>query len=98
MMNGKNKKMNLEKLRKQTKKNWKREVRSEYRRIMWKAKYTISYAVHNWCTVDIRPESYFAAWLVAKKLESKGFKCDLYKAIPFSNYRPYNELHIEWDK
>lgn len=53
--------MNLEKLRKQTKKNWKREMRSEYKHIMWEAKYTISYAVHNWCIVDIRPENYFAA-------------------------------------
>ena len=60
--------MNLEKLRKQTKKNWKREMRSEYKRIMWKTKITINSAINNWCTVDIRPESHFAAWLVAKKL------------------------------
>lgn len=92
MRNGKNRKMNLEKLRKRTKKNWKREIRSEYKHIMWKTKITINFAINNWCTVDIRPESHFAAWLVAKKLESKGFKCDLYKAIP------YNELHIEWNK
>lgn len=92
MRNGKNRKMNLEKLRKRTKKNWKREIRSEYKHIMWKTKITINFAINNCCTVDIRPESHFAAWLVAKKLESKGFKCDLYKAIP------YNELHIEWNK
>lgn len=82
--------MNLEKLRKQTKKNWKREMRSEYKRIMWEAEITINSAINNWCTIKVRPESHFAAWLVAKK--SKGFKCDLYKAIP------YNELQIEWDK
>ena len=91
-MNGRNRKMNLEKLRKQTKKNWKREMWSEYKRIMWKTKITINSAINNWYTIKVRPESHFAAWLVAKKLESKGFKCDLYKAIP------YNELCIEWDK
>lgn len=91
-MNGRNRKMNLEKLRKQTKKNWKREMRSEYKRIMWEAEITINSAINNWCAIKVRPESHFAAWLIAKKLESKGFKCDLYKAIP------YNELQIEWDK
>ena len=54
---------------------------------MWETEITINSAINNWCTVEVRPESHFAAWLVAKKLESKGFKCDLYKAIPFSNYR-----------
>ena len=34
MMNRRSRKMNLEKLRKQTKKNWKREMWSEYKRIM----------------------------------------------------------------
>lgn len=49
-MNGRNRKMNLEKLRKQTKKNWKHEMRSEYKRIMWKTKIIINSAINNWCT------------------------------------------------
>ena len=45
--------MNLEKLRKQTKKNWKREMRSEYKRIMWETEITINSAINNWCTVEV---------------------------------------------
>ena len=87
----------LEKLRKQTRKNWKRQMRSEYKRIMLKAETTIQYATQNYCTIEVREESRFATWLVSKKLEARGFKCSLDKAIFLSRYRPNDELHIEWE-
>lgn len=32
------------------------------------------------------------------KAEAIKFNRRFYKAILISNYRPYNELHIEWEK
>ena len=86
----------IEKLRKRTRKNWKRQMRSEYKRIMWKAEMTIENATKNYCTIEVREESRFATWLVSKKLEARGFKCSLDKAIFLSRYRPNDELNIEW--
>ena len=53
------------------------------------AKYTIKNATENHCYMKRHHVEYeaFALWLVAKKLEAKGFKCKL----------DYYELKIEWE-
>lgn len=98
MRNGKNRKMNLEKLRKRTKKNWKREMWSEYRHVMQKAKWSIDRAINTWCYVRVKPENHFIAWLVARKLKAEGFKCNVSRPILISNYKPYNTIYINWEK
>lgn len=79
----------VEKARKRTKQNYKKEVRTRYRHLMRLAKYNIKNATTNCCVMKRRHADYevFALWLVTKKLEAKGFKCEL----------DYNELKISWD-
>lgn len=78
-----------EKARKRTRKNYKKEVRARYRYLMRLAKYNIKNATENCCFIKRCHANYefFALWLVAKKLEAKGFKCEL----------DYNELKISWE-
>lgn len=78
-----------EKARKRTKENFKKEVRARYRHLMRLAKYNIKNATHNHCVMKRRRANYeaFALWIVAKKLEAKGFKCEL----------DYHELKISWE-
>lgn len=79
----------VEKARKRTKKNYKKEVRARYKQLMRLAKYNIKNATVNHCFVKRRHSSYeaFALWLIVKKLEAKGFKCEL----------DYDELEINWE-
>lgn len=69
----------VEKVRKRTRKNWKRETRAKYRYLMNLAKSKIKDATSNRCYIErhCSRKEYFALWLVAKKLEAKGFKCEL---------------------
>lgn len=78
-----------EKARKRTRKNYKKEVRARYKLLMDIAKHNIKNATENCCFVKRCHADYefFALWLVAKKLEAKGFKCEL----------GYGELKINWD-
>lgn len=77
-----------EKARKRTRKNYKKEVRARYRHLMRLAKYNIKNATANHCIMKRRHANYevFALWLVAKKLEANGFKCEM----------DYSELKISW--
>lgn len=77
-----------EKARKRTRKNYKKEVRTRYRHLMRLAKYNIKNATTNCCVMKRCHANYevFALWLVTKKLEAKGFKCEL----------DYSELKISW--
>lgn len=79
---------NAEKARKRTRKNYKKEVRARYRHLMRLAKYNIKNATTNRCVMKRCRANYevFALWLVTKKLEAKGFKCEL----------DYYELKISW--
>ena len=83
----------LKKLRKRNKKNWKRETKAKYRRLMSQAKLKIKNATDTHCYLEEPRERncYFALWIVAKKLKAKGFKCEL---ITFCN----DELRIDWEK
>ena len=88
----------LEKLRKRTRKNWKRETRTKYRYLMDFAKQEIENATRNSCYIERHRSKgdYFALWLVAKKLEAKGFKCRLEKGtFTFSGIFYYETLYIE---
>ena len=78
-----------EKARKRTRKNYKKEVRARYRHLMRFAKYNIKNATVNHCVMKRRRAEYetFALWIIAKKLEAKGFKCEL----------DYHELKISWE-
>lgn len=89
----------IEKLRKRTRKNWKRETRAKYKHLMYLAELEIENATSNWCRLkrSCRNDDYFALWLVKKKLEAKGFKCELEKGtFTFSGIFYYDELTIEW--
>ena len=53
------------------------------------AKNKIKNATSNYCVIERNCEfhEYFALWLVAKKLEAKGFKCELEKGeFTFSDF------------
>ena len=84
----------VEKARKRTKKNWKREIRRSYKQTMFKAELSIENSTNNFCTIYVNPNYTFATWIVKKKLESKGFKCDLYYSPAFEK----DELFIDWRK
>lgn len=89
----------LEKLRKQTRKNWKREQRAKYKKLKYQAELEIENASYNYCRVRSHCSNceYFAMWIVKKKLETKGFKCSLIKGeFTFSGIFYYDELIIEW--
>ena len=90
----------LEKLRKRTRKNWKRETRAKYKNLMDFAKQEIENATSNSCYIK-RPRSecdYFVLWLVKKKLERSGFKCRLEKGVfTFSGIFYYDTLYIKWE-
>ena len=83
--------MKIKKLRKRTRRNWKRETRKKFRFLMHVAKQKIKNATNNYCEItrsDLLNE-YFALWLVSKKLEAKGFKCSLVH---------WDMLFIKWGK
>lgn len=90
----------IEKLRKRTRENWKRETRSKYWFLMDIAKQKIKNATSNYCVIERGCElgDYFALWLVSKKLEAKGFKCKLKEGeFTFSGIFYYDRLIIEWE-
>ena len=89
----------IEKLRKCTRKNWKRETRAKYRHLMSLVKFHIKNATDNYCWIKrhYSRKEYFALWLVAKKLEAKGLKCKLEKGeCSFTGVFVFDELLIEW--
>lgn len=88
----------IEKVRKRTRKNWKQKTKAIYRFLMKLAKQQIKNATDNYCYVkrNSSRNEYFALWLVAKKLEARGFTCDLEKGNPFSNIFYYDVLKITW--
>ena len=89
----------IEKAKKRTRKNWKRETRAKYNNLMYLAELEIENATSNWCRVKRKCSNgdYFALWLVKKKLEAKGFKCRLREGeFTFSGIFYYDELTIEW--
>ena len=90
----------VEKSRKCTRKNRKKEIKTKFRHLMRLAKSEIKNATDNYCYVRRHyfRDEYFALWIVAKKLEAKGFKCELEKGRnPFSNIYCYDELTIYWE-
>lgn len=92
--------IDLEKLRKRTRKNWKRETRAKYRYLMNTVKLKIENATNNHCYIESHCSkgNYFALWLVAKKLEAKGFNCELREGeFTFSGAFYYDRLYIEWE-
>ena len=85
----------IEKAKKRTRKNWKRETRKKYKQFKHFAELEIENATSNWCRVkrDCGNNDYFALWLVKKKLEAKGFKCRLERgSFTFSGIFYYDEL------
>ena len=89
----------IEKARKRTRKNWKRDTRAKYKHFKYLAELAIENATSNRCRVERRSgnDDYFALWLVKKKLEAKGFKCSLERGeFTFSGIFYYDELTIEW--
>lgn len=92
--------IDIEKVRKRTRKNWKKETRSKYRHLMSLAKFHIKNATDSYCYIKRHwsKKEYFALWLVAKKLEAKGFKCELKRGEPsFTRIFDYDELTIDWE-
>ena len=90
----------IEKLRERTRKNWKRETRSKFWFLMDVAKHKIKNATSNYCVIErsCKLHDYFALWLVSKKLEAKGFKCELERGkFTFSGIFYYDKLTIEWE-
>lgn len=90
----------MEKLRKRTRNNWKREQKAKYRFLMSCAKRDIKNATSKYCLLKQPCENhdYFALWLVAKKLAAKGFSCTLKRGtFTFSRIFYYDELSISWE-
>ena len=67
----------------------KKQVRARYRHLMRLVKYNIKNTTVNHCVMKRCRANYeaFALWIVTKKLEAKGFKCEL----------DYHELKISWE-
>ena len=91
--------ISMEKLRKRTRRNWKREQKAKFRFLMSCAEICIENATSNYCLLKRRRENlnYFALWLVSKKLEAKGFTCELRRGDFLSSGGfSYDELIIRW--
>lgn len=84
--------------RRRSRKNWKREVRSKYKRIKCIAELEIENATKDNCYIEVKPELRFVTWLVMKKLERKGFTCELEKHDEYSRFFPNDVLFINWEK
>ena len=92
--------LEIEKLRKRTRKNWKRETREKFYFLMDVAKHKIKNATSNYCEIErsCKLNDYFALWLVSKKLETKGFNCKLEAGtFTFSGIFYYDKLTIKWE-
>lgn len=90
----------VEKIKKRTRKNWKRDTRAKYRHLMSLIKLHIKNSTSNYCYIKrhYNKKEYFVLWLLAKKLESRGFKCELEKGTdPFSSIFCYDTLIIDWE-
>lgn len=64
------------------------------------AKSKIKYATDNYCYIKryYDRDEYFALWIIAKKLETKGFKCELENGSdPFSSIFCYDTQIINWE-
>lgn len=87
----------IEKLKKQVRKNKKYKIRSNYRRIKWLVKTKISEATENSVYIEINPELRLSTFIVMKKLERSGFKCKLKKGDWVSTIMYHSDiLFIEW--
>lgn len=93
--------ISIEKLRKRTRKNWKRQQKAKFRLLMYWAELGIENATHNHFQLE-RPcenQDHFALWLVAKKLEAKGFKCTLKREESSHSLLHYcYKLQINWEQ
>jgi len=65
----------LEKLRKQTRKNYKKWIRRKYKLLKDSTELAIENARERRCSVEFKEEYRFITWLIKKKLERKGFEC-----------------------
>ena len=88
----------IEKIRKRTRENWKNKMRNGYKKFMNAIKLEISYATENSITYVADSEYRFATWLVMKKLERKGYKCDLKKGDWINSIFADDRLYINWEK
>ena len=89
----------IEKAKKRTRKNWKKETRRKYKQFKYLAELEIENATSNYCIIkrSCGNDDYFALWLVKKKLEAKGFKCRLESGtFTFSGIFYYDKLTIKW--
>jgi len=83
----------LEKLRKRTRKNWKKWIRRKYRWLKDVTELTIENAHERECSVEFKIDYRFITWLIKKKLERKGFECLLLENFCGS----FNDvLEIKW--
>jgi hypothetical protein len=88
----------LDKLRRRTKKNYKRFVTKNFIKYMYKALSLIPFSVQNSCYISAPQEHRFILWLVTKKLERQGFQCKVKKGITILELKKNDELIIKWDK
>ena len=88
-----------EKAKKRIRKNYKDRIRTAYKQIKFKAELTIENAIESNCYIEVRPELRLATFIVKKKLEDKGFVCELRE----DDYRTGGIFHndrlfIYWEK
>lgn len=86
----------IEKLKKQVRKNKKYKIRSDYKRIKYLVEAEISEATENCAYISIEPEFRLATFIVMKKLERIGFKCELKKGDYVSQIASNDRLFISW--
>jgi hypothetical protein len=88
----------LDKLRRRTRKNYKRFVRKHFVKYMYKVLSLMPFSVQNSCCISAPQEHRFVLWLVAKKLERKGFQYKIIKGVTFLGLKDKDGLIIKWDK
>lgn len=85
-----------EEAKKISRKNRKREYRRLYKLIKGKAEEAILSSTENDCYIEVKPELRFLTWLVMKKLERKGYVCEL-KRCKWSTLFLNDILSINWE-
>ena len=85
-----------EEAKKISRKNRKREYRRLYKLIKGKAEAAIFSSTENDCYIEVKQELRFLTWLVMKKLERKGYVCEL-KRYTWSPLFPNDVLTISWE-
>lgn len=88
----------LDKVRRRTRKNYKRFVRKNFIKYMYKVLSLMPFSIQSYCCISAPQKHRFILWLVAKKLERQGFQYKIKRGISIFELEEKDKLIIKWNK